>query len=84
MKKIKQVIIIAGICLVIVPACSFNVKTAKSDTAESVVHNDPEHNHKYVCPMYCTGSGSDSAGTCPVCNMDYIKNPKLNKKEKKK
>lgn len=44
--------------------------------------NTKEHNHagveytaKYVCPMHCEGSGGDSAGQCPVCEMDYIKNP---------
>ena len=26
----------------------------------------------YVCPMHCEGSGSDKAGTCPVCKMDYV------------
>ena len=26
----------------------------------------------YVCPMHCEGSGSDSEGKCPVCNMDYV------------
>jgi len=80
MKKIKQLIIIIGICVIVIPACSFDIKS--EDTEELATANDPEHNHKYVCPMYCTGSGSDSAGTCPVCKMDYVKNPKLEKKEK--
>ena len=26
----------------------------------------------YVCPMHCEGSGSDTEGKCPVCNMDYV------------
>ena len=26
----------------------------------------------YVCPMHCEGSGSETAGTCPVCKMDYV------------
>ncbi len=33
-----------------------------------------EYTSAYVCPMHCEGSGSDSAGTCPVCGMDYIEN----------
>ena len=32
----------------------------------------PEYNSAYVCPMHCEGSGSDKAGTCPVCGMDYV------------
>ena len=31
-----------------------------------------EYTSAYVCPMHCAGSGSDQAGTCPVCNMDYV------------
>lgn len=26
----------------------------------------------YVCPMHCEGSGSETEGTCPVCNMAYV------------
>ena len=26
----------------------------------------------YVCPMHCEGSGSEKAGECPVCGMDYV------------
>jgi hypothetical protein len=29
--------------------------------------------------MYCKGSGSDSAGTCPVCKMDYVLNKNIKK-----
>ena len=29
-----------------------------------------EYTSAYVCPMHCEGSGSDQAGTCPVCKMD--------------
>ncbi len=33
-----------------------------------------EYTSAYICPMHCDGSGSDEAGTCPVCGMDYEKN----------
>lgn len=33
-----------------------------------------EYTSAYVCPMHCAGSGSDSAGSCPVCGMDYVAN----------
>ena len=26
--------------------------------------------------MHCKGSGSDAAGTCPVCKMNYVANEK--------
>jgi len=31
-----------------------------------------EYTSAYVCPMHCEGSGSDQAGTCPKCGMDYV------------
>ena len=33
-----------------------------------------EFTSAYVCPMHCKDSGSDAAGKCPVCGMDYVKN----------
>ena len=33
-----------------------------------------EYTSAYVCPMHCKGSGSDVAGKCPVCGMDYVMN----------
>ncbi len=33
-----------------------------------------EYASAYVCPMHCKGSGSDKAGTCPVCKMKYVAN----------
>lgn len=48
-------------------------------------HEDPESGKEYasayVCPMHCEGSGSDSEGKCPVCEMDYKKNPNYKAEE---
>lgn len=33
-----------------------------------------EYTSAYICPMHCDGSGSDTAGKCPVCGMDYVAN----------
>ena len=33
-----------------------------------------EYTSAYICPMHCKDSGSDTAGKCPVCGMDYVKN----------
>jgi len=43
-------------------------KTSKAD------QQGIEYTAAYVCPMHCDGSGSDNAGTCPVCGMDYVQN----------
>ncbi len=31
-----------------------------------------EYTSAFICPMHCEGSGSDQAGTCPACGMDYV------------
>lgn len=33
-----------------------------------------EYTSAYICPMHCEDSGSETAGTCPVCGMDYVAN----------
>lgn len=38
-----------------------------------------EYTSAYICPMHCTGSGSDKAGTCPVCPMEYVVNENAKK-----
>ena len=51
------------------------------DGVENVDKSGPEYTSAYICPMHCKGSGSDSAGTCPVCGMDYVVNEDLNKED---
>ncbi|MCB0706819.1 MAG: hypothetical protein KDC34_15995 [Saprospiraceae bacterium] len=41
---------------------------------EAVDQSGPEYTSAYVCPMHCAGSGSETAGTCPSCGMDYVMN----------
>lgn len=41
---------------------------------EALKKKGPEYLAHYVCPSYCKGSGSASAGKCPVCGKDYIHN----------
>lgn len=41
------------------------------DTAEM---QGKEYTSKYVCPMHCEGSGSETEGKCPVCGMTYVLN----------
>ena len=36
------------------------------------VNKGAAYESAYVCPMHCKDSGSDKAGTCPVCKMDYV------------
>lgn len=48
--------------------------TSSGDKMEEVDKSGPEYTSAYVCPMHCDGSGSDTAGQCPVCGMEYVKN----------
>ena len=52
-------------------SCS-NTSNKSTKTEQTV--NQTEFASDYVCPMHCIGSGSDNAGKCPVCGIDYVKN----------
>ena len=42
--------------------------------ANSVAHGEgSQYTAAYVCPMHCEGSGSNEAGKCPACGMDYVR-----------
>lgn len=74
----KKSIIMAAFALFSMAACTVNVndKKQQENHSENSHKEGKEHTSAYICPMHCEGSGSDSAGTCPVCKMDYIKNDK--------
>jgi hypothetical protein len=44
------------------------------ETMDATDKTGPEYTAAYICPMHCTGSGSDKPGVCPVCGMDYVVN----------
>lgn len=51
--------------------------TTETTTTETTVDKTgPEYTSAYICPMHCKGSGSDKAGVCPACGMDYVMNDK--------
>ena len=45
-----------------------------TEASADIDQSGPEYTSAYICPMHCTGSGSDEAGKCPVCGMDYVVN----------
>lgn len=65
----KLVTVKTTILLLIVCAMS-----ACSSTNSTTDQTGPAYTSAYTCPMHCEGSGSDSEGTCPTCEMDYVKN----------
>ncbi len=68
MKTLFKNIAYTAVLLTLVTSCG-NTKEHNHN------HAGVEHTAQYVCPMHCEGAGGDSAGQCPVCGMDYIKNP---------
>lgn len=49
-------------------------ETSKKSTTLSEPHGTTaEYTSAYVCPMHCKDSGSEAAGICAVCGMDYVK-----------
>ncbi len=53
---------------------SDNASNTDSETTEQSAEQGKEYTSAYICPMHCEGSGSDKAGKCPVCGMDYVAN----------
>lgn len=48
--------------------------TSCGNNSNKTEEQGKEYTSVYICPMHCEGSGSEEAGKCPVCGMDYIKN----------
>ncbi len=61
-----------------IASCGNKAKSStNAETTEVVVDKTgKEYTSAYVCPMHCKKSGSDKAGECPVCKMDYVVNKK--------
>jgi len=57
-------------------ASSFAIVSCGSNTesSESTEQQGKEYTAAYICPMHCSGSGSEEMGTCPTCGMDYVMN----------
>jgi hypothetical protein len=77
MKNVKLFLFGAAMSLLL-SACAGG-QSHDGDSNGDATHMDaqkqgPEFTSAYVCPMHCKGSGSDQAGKCPVCGMDYVVN----------
>lgn len=71
MKKLKFVFLFATLLFTasLISSCGNN-----SSNSAKTEKQGKEYTSAYICPMHCEGSGSDEAGKCPVCGMDYVKN----------
>jgi len=71
MKKIKIILLSITLLSIGLAFSSCGSETSKSSNTEK---QGKEYTSAYVCPMHCKDSGSEAAGKCPVCGMDYIAN----------
>ena len=71
MKKLKIIFLFVVFFATGTVLISCGNGASKTDKAEQP---GKEYTSAYICPMHCKDSGSDEAGKCPVCGMDYVKN----------
>lgn len=76
LKSISKLTLIVSLSLFIW-SCGGNASQDHSghshDATEAAAHGEGKaYTAAYVCPMHCEGSGSEEAGKCPVCGMDYV------------
>lgn len=72
--SLKLFIIFACLGTLGLISCKQDSAAKKTDATESEAQQGKEYTSKYICPMHCEGSGSETEGTCPVCGMDYVLN----------
>ena len=54
-------------------SCGNSGDSTGEEAKTEVKHGEGKaYTSAYVCPMHCEGSGSEEAGTCPVCGMAYV------------
>ena len=73
MKLIKTIFIMVALATASLFMYSCTNNSAPSEGANTEKQGK-EYTAAYVCPMHCEGSGSEEAGKCPVCGMDYVAN----------
>jgi len=76
MKNFKRILIIAfiGSGSLAMVGCG-GATSGNTEAKEVAVESHGEgtaYTSAYVCPMHCKDSGSDQAGNCPACGMDYV------------
>lgn len=74
MKAFKIMLLVLTFSFASASIYSCGSKTTSADTDKQ----GKEYTSAYICPMHCEGSGSETAGKCPVCGMDYVKNDNHN------
>ena len=78
MKYLKIILLVLAFSAtsIAISSCGGNSKNT-----DNTKQQGKEYTSAYVCPMHCEGSGSEEAGICPVCGMDYVLNEDSNERE---
>ena len=71
MKLLKMFLLFVAVMGTSVAITSCGGHSHDNDSSEKL---GKEYTSDYVCPMHCKDSGSEKAGKCPVCGMDYVVN----------
>jgi predicted nucleic acid binding AN1-type Zn finger protein len=76
MRKIILSIMTIFACtsMLMLSSCKSGSSEKKAESKEMSAEKGKEYTSKYICPMHCEGSGSETEGQCPVCGMDYVLN----------
>lgn len=75
MKLLKTILLAFSLLAIAATATNCGHKAPEA-TEDATQEQGKEYTSAYICPMYCSGSGSDAPGKCPVCGMDYVENKK--------
>lgn len=70
----KQLTFICALICLVAFTSTFSSCAGKSTAETTIDKNSKEYASAYICPMHCKDSGSDTAGKCPTCGMDYVAN----------
>jgi len=76
LKLILSMMLLAATTLIV--SCG-NGGEKQDGVKTKMTQDGPEYTSAFVCPMYCTGSGSAEMGECPECGMDYVANKNFKK-----
>ncbi len=78
MKKVIMFFLVMSAFVLALSSCGSGSGGDAPETTTTTTTTAPaqgkEHTSAYICPMHCKGSGSDAAGKCPACGMDYVAN----------
>lgn len=79
MKRFRNLVALPMVLALMFGLVACDQKPSNQNKVQAEVNiKDKVHDSKYICPMYCPGSGSQEPGDCPDCHMHYVENKDYN------